>query len=426
MVQLMRNKPSITPEEIRTIREHLGLTQVEAGELLGGGPRAFTRYEAGAVQPAASIVNLLRLLEADPTAMTTLGGRMPRPIASAATGPFEVTGEHVTVLTERMFPRLLRRLLSAEAQTYGLPEAGIHVAGTIHAADGGEDGRIEWEGGPDRTPFLPSRLCRFQLKAGRGQASRGGPGGPGPDGRYGEGNGAVGARSGRPLHHALRSSIRPRKESRVGRAVFARPCAPPAWNRRRAGRLSRRRPDCRVGQSPPLGRRVAEGADPARHPRPLRSWSHWAGRAEHDRSPWVEDERLPALRAHLGSRVAEPRSVFRIVGLSGIGKSRLTLEALDPTEEVETTGRTLGDMVMYADESEVGSAAVKDVVQKLADSRERAIVVVNRCAPGRPIGFSTEWYSVPIAVSPWSRSTMRYLPERWTRRCSRWRRPHPP
>ena len=381
MVQLMRNKSSITPEEIRTIREHLGLTQVEAGELLGGGPRAFTKYEAGAVQPAASVVNLLRLLDVDPTAMTTLGGRMPRPIASAATGPFEVTGEHVTVLTERTFPRLLRRLLSTEAQTHGLPEAGIHVAETIHAADGGEDGRIEWEGGPDRTPFLPSRLCRFQLKAGRV--------GPAEAGRE------VLARTGRTEKDMVWSVL-----EAGGHYIML--CAHRYTQQQVETRESRIRDALRTAGLDIDGEQIDfRDADQIaawvnRHPSvavwlkeqtqpgtlgPFRSWSHWAGRAEHDRSLWVEDERLPGLRAHLGSRIAEPRSVFRIVGLSGIGKSRLTLEALDPTEEDETTGRTLSYMVMYADESEVGSAAVNDVVQKLADSRERAIVVVNHCAP---------------------------------------------
>ena len=78
-----------------------------------------------------------------------------------------MTGEHIKVLNERMFPHLLRRLLSAEALANDLPADGIHVASNITASDGGEDGRITWTGGPDRTAFLPSRLVQFQLKAGK-------------------------------------------------------------------------------------------------------------------------------------------------------------------------------------------------------------------------------------------------------------------
>jgi putative zinc finger/helix-turn-helix YgiT family protein len=55
-----RKEPSeFPPEEIRRIREKIGLSQVEAGELLGGGPRAFTKYESGTIKPTTAIVNIL-------------------------------------------------------------------------------------------------------------------------------------------------------------------------------------------------------------------------------------------------------------------------------------------------------------------------------------------------------------------------------
>jgi DNA-binding transcriptional regulator YiaG len=41
------NPVPLTRDDIRRIRERLGLTQVEAGEVLGGGPRAFQKYESG-------------------------------------------------------------------------------------------------------------------------------------------------------------------------------------------------------------------------------------------------------------------------------------------------------------------------------------------------------------------------------------------
>ena len=118
------------------------------------------------MKPSASVINLLRLLEADPSALKLLTGRASRPMSSAVTGPFEITGEHVTDLTERMFPLLLRRLLAAEADANDLHHVRIHVPSQIHTPDGGEDGRITWSGGPDHTRFLPSRFCVFELKSG--------------------------------------------------------------------------------------------------------------------------------------------------------------------------------------------------------------------------------------------------------------------
>ena len=377
---MRKKKLEITPEEIRAIREGLGLTQVEAGELLGGGPRAFTKYEGGTVRPAAAVINLLRLLEANPAAIATLGGHKPRPMAAAGVRPFEVTGEHIAILTERTLPQLLRRLLSAEAQAHGLPAAGIHVAASIHTADGGEDGRIEWTGGPDGTRFLPSRLCQFQSKAGSI--------GPKAAGRaiLTEG-GAV--------------------KDRVRSAVEAGGCyimlcghsyvQGQIEDRERPIRETFRGAGLTIDDAQIDFRDADQIADWANHHPsvatwlkertqpgtigPFRSWSHWTGRAEHDGSPWVEDERLPSLRAWLREQLTEPHSVCRIVGPSGIGKSRLTLEALGPTEQDEVAGCFLSDLVLYADESETGSEAINRVVQALADGKQRAIVVVDCCAP---------------------------------------------
>ena len=141
---MKRIEPSIEPSEVRSIREKLRLSQVEAGELLGGGPRAFTKYEAGTIRPRASVVRLLRVLDQNPDALASLTGGDRLTASGSEILPFEVTGEHIALLTERTLPVLLRRLLSAEAQAHGLPEYGIHVAGTITTPDGGEDGRITW------------------------------------------------------------------------------------------------------------------------------------------------------------------------------------------------------------------------------------------------------------------------------------------
>ena len=164
----------MTPARIRTIRERLDLTQEEAGKLLGGGARAFTKYEAGTMRPRAAASNLLRVLEAHPEAAWVLRGDDAPPPRPRAPSPFDVRGEDLAGLRADQLHELLRRLLSVEAQANGIPLDGIHVSSNIAAADGGEDGRIAWQGGPERTDFLPSRLCQFQLKAGEITPSKAG------------------------------------------------------------------------------------------------------------------------------------------------------------------------------------------------------------------------------------------------------------
>jgi HTH-type transcriptional regulator / antitoxin MqsA len=64
----------LAPREVAAIRERLKLSQRRAGELLGGGPRAFQKYESGEQQVSVPMANLLRLLEKDPRRLDELTG----------------------------------------------------------------------------------------------------------------------------------------------------------------------------------------------------------------------------------------------------------------------------------------------------------------------------------------------------------------
>ena len=56
----------LSPEDVRRIRLKMGLTQRQAGTLIGGGPNAFQKYEAGEVTVSKGISNFLRVLERHP------------------------------------------------------------------------------------------------------------------------------------------------------------------------------------------------------------------------------------------------------------------------------------------------------------------------------------------------------------------------
>lgn len=59
-------------EEIRRIRRKLGLSQVAAARLTGGGHNAFSRYERGEAAPLPAVVNLFRLLDRHPELLKEL------------------------------------------------------------------------------------------------------------------------------------------------------------------------------------------------------------------------------------------------------------------------------------------------------------------------------------------------------------------
>lgn len=59
-------------KEIRRIRRKLGLSQVAAARLTGGGHNAFSRYERGEATPMPAVVNLFRLLDKHPELLKDL------------------------------------------------------------------------------------------------------------------------------------------------------------------------------------------------------------------------------------------------------------------------------------------------------------------------------------------------------------------
>lgn len=95
----------LTPAEILHIRKRLGLTQVQAARVFGGGPNAFGKYENGDVGPSEGMEKLLRLAENVPEAATWLLRRAGLPAPS-----------HVPCSRENECP-VLQRLLGDKRRT---------------------------------------------------------------------------------------------------------------------------------------------------------------------------------------------------------------------------------------------------------------------------------------------------------------------
>lgn len=70
-----RREGLLEPEEIRCIRKKLRLSQEGAGLLIGGGPRAFQKYESGDMLPSRAVSSALVLLDRDPHALAVLKKR---------------------------------------------------------------------------------------------------------------------------------------------------------------------------------------------------------------------------------------------------------------------------------------------------------------------------------------------------------------
>ena len=97
-----------------------------------------------------------------PAGIPTMGWaeNMTRPVPPWS----QVGAEEIRALDRNTMPDLLRRLLYAEAESSSIPLDRIRVGYNVDAPDGGIDAEIEWDGGPERTEFIPGRRVGYQVK----------------------------------------------------------------------------------------------------------------------------------------------------------------------------------------------------------------------------------------------------------------------
>ena len=65
----------LPPEEVRSIRQRLKLSQRDAGAIIGGGPNAFQKYESGEILVSKAISSALILLDSNPEGLAALRSR---------------------------------------------------------------------------------------------------------------------------------------------------------------------------------------------------------------------------------------------------------------------------------------------------------------------------------------------------------------
>lgn len=80
------------------------------------------------------------------------------------TNIFEVSIDDIKALKDAQLTQLAESLIFAEAWQHGISTRKIETCLSINIADGGKDARIKWHGSPDRTDYLEQETF-FQIKA---------------------------------------------------------------------------------------------------------------------------------------------------------------------------------------------------------------------------------------------------------------------
>ncbi|HEX8306785.1 MAG TPA: hypothetical protein VF645_00010 [Allosphingosinicella sp.] len=300
-----------------------------------------------------------------------------------STGPFAVTRGMVAALGDEALRDLLGKLIEAEAAARGIPFAGIDLGGHQDAPDGGVDAVLRWSGAPEPRGWVPRRLCIFQSKAqamppaaiAREMRPRGSP---------------------RPIFDELAA---------VGGAYILFSSADAGFraveNRRKAMReaLAGVKSAERIALDFLAADRIARWVNQHngvamwlldRSGRALAGWRPYAPWSAPDvgREPYLADDETRAETngatgdiylavSAIRTELAQPRRVVRLIGRSGMGKTRLAEALFDP--DVPGGVPLPPHFAVYGDLGREIAASTSLVAEKLVLAGTDAVLVVDNC-----------------------------------------------
>jgi hypothetical protein len=302
----------------------------------------------------------------------------------------EITPDHIAELADDDLRTLIGRLCEAELSRHDLPVSVVTWGGNQRAADGGLDVCVALPAGSAVTDFVPRPNTGFQVK--RQDMPR---------------NAIMGEM--RPCN-VVRPAIRELADAAGAYVIVSSQgsTADSALQNRRAAMLEA------ISGLPNAANLVLDFYDRTRVAswvrqhrglipwvrekigRPLRGWHSygpWAYEPEGTTAEFLLDD-TPRVQtrqkedggglstlvgiARIRDVLREPGKVVRLIGLSGVGKTRLAQALFDARIDTQALDHTLA---LYTDMSEDPDPQPIGMVSDLLAAGDRAIVVVDNCAP---------------------------------------------
>ncbi len=303
---------------------------------------------------------------------------------------FEITGEDVQKLDDGQLRTLVARLAIAELSSKEFPVSGVTAGGDQNAPDGGLDVRVEVLGGYEGGDFVPRVPLGIQVKK-----PDMGPAAIKKEMIYKgvlrpvigeladiEGGYVIVSAQGSVADKLLQN-----RRNAIRDALKDHPSA----NKIHVDFYDRERLATWVNQYPGVAAWVR-----ARVGRPLSGWQalgDWSGVRIGGSSQYIFDDTAcltdarskdqPVLSLlegvkHLRKEIAKPGQCIRLIGTSGLGKTRLVqalfesdvgTDALDPS------------LAVYTDYSETPNPTAKQLAFQLVETGQRAILIVDNCNP---------------------------------------------
>jgi hypothetical protein len=318
---------------------------------------------------------------------------------------FNINSSQIKKLNSTELVELLKKLLHAEAQKFGIGLRGVSVPLQINVPDGGEDGRISWQGGLKQTGYLPSRFCIFQSKATSADNMTKAGWKKEVWTKASQKKDAI-----RELNDAVKDAIE-NNGSYIGftSGVLIRP-------QKYKDRIDGIKEGIREAGGDPNSLKTIDIYDANKiaawveeHPavavwlnerqselslRGFQTVERWGKRPDIVSNPQVQDE---AKRFLIGSKnvspeensipfdeakeqitnhLSEPKKNIRVIGSSGVGKTRFVYEVF--RDEDTITKNTLKTSAIYCDFRDVSDRIIS-IVESLSEAKSSTLIIIDEC-----------------------------------------------
>lgn len=294
-------------------------------------------------------------------------------------GIFEITYSDVERLTDIQLTSLLIKLLYSEAGKNGIYANAVGGSLNITVGDGGEDAHIRWVGGVERTDWFPNRYTLFQCKA-----TNMPPATCKKEFLYKDGiklkpqvENVLNTGGTYILFYSKGlndSQITPRinkfrEALREAGKGYADTADIQIYDANKIAAWANTYVAVQVQICNMLGRPMPGGA---------LTWEEWE-KYDDFLTPYetshLLDEKISALRNHFTG----VKRIARIIGLSGLGKTRLALETFRPPADCENDieQQMRSEKTIYLDAKKVGD--VLNLVVQWRKNNLTGIIVVDNC-----------------------------------------------
>lgn len=111
--------------------------------------------------------------------------------------------------------------------------------------------------------------------------------------------------------------------------------------------------------------------------RPFIMWNQWEELTSHSQK-FYKNEKIDEIINHIKTQVKNPKESTRLVGLSGLGKTRILLEAFRVVES-EPESILLNSKVLYINYNNNTLQDYNSIFSKLKEDKENRVVIIDNC-----------------------------------------------